>query len=324
MIFLGTAGSIPAGILARAGETFRAVPGAPLRRAGPIGIGRAAVETARGFRAAQRALRAHDAQLALGFGGFASGGVLLGARALGLATAIHEANVDVGLANRLLSRVVHRVFLTHATTPLRGGVTVGMPVRGAITALRGRPRQPPSGRMRVLVVSGSRGSAPLAGRLIDVLVDLARGGVEVEVLLQAGSDSAALADRYRRAGIAARAEADLDVAAAYVWADVAIARAGASTIAELALAALPACLVPLGDASARHQDANARTWTAAGAGLAMADDAWDAAALTAWLRSMAGVAAWSQASRATASLADPDAASRLVTGCLELMQDLSR
>ena len=60
------------------------------------------------------------------------------------------------------------------------------------------------------------------------------------------------------------------------WADVAIARAGAGTIAELALAGLPSLLVPLADAAEDHQALNALAFSAHGAAFTIREQDWDA------------------------------------------------
>ena len=60
-----------------------------------------------------------------------------------------------------------------------------------------------------------------------------------------------------------------DMAAAYAWADLVLCRAGALTVAELALAGLPSLLVPLPTAADDHQSANARALAETGAAIAL-------------------------------------------------------
>ncbi len=318
VVFLGPADSVAASIVARAGESFDPVPGSPIRRADLVGLARAGWRTARAAAIARNRLAAHRSQLVLGFGGHATGGVLLAARTLGLSTAILEANVEFGLANRWLRPWVDHVFQGLAAP---GQTVVGVPVRPALAALRDTPRRPPHHVLRVLALSGSRGSHVLAERVVEVLQRLVSHGIRVEVRQQAPAP-AELRDRYRSLGIEATVDPFIeDVAGAYASADVAIARAGANTIAELAVARLPAVLIPLADASADHQAANAALWEAAGAGPAVREHDWHPDAIASWLRTLAtDESSWCAGSRAAGTLARPDAAAHVVDECVRLIQ----
>lgn len=303
ILFLGTADSIAARILAREGETLTPVPGAPLRNVGLLGVAVALARTAAGTRAARRVFAQHGTRIAIGFGGFASGGVLLAARTLGMRTAIHEANIEMGLANALLRPFVDDVYLAHAETDPRG-CTVGLPIRRAILPLASRRRAAPDGTLRLLVMSGSRGVDFLADVMPPVIETARAGGLTVEL-------------RQQTPGTFLDNMADV-----YGWAHAAIARAGANSIGELAIAGLPALLVPLADAAADHQSANARRWTLAGAGPSLEQSRWDTGFVAEWLRILAtNPASWALASDAARSLAQPHAADRLVDRCREVMAD---
>ena len=320
--FFGTPESIAADVLRRSGESVIGVPGAPLRRAGISRAPRALHQTSRGVLAARRVLREEGIRLAVGFGGFASAGVLIAARTLGLATVIHEANVEPGLANALLHRFVDRSYAT-VEGALPGAVAVGLPVRASIATLASRDPAPPSGVLRLLVLSGSRGAGFLGSVVPEALCSLTRRGLAVEVLHHAGSAACEpLTRRYAAAGVDARVVPFIaDMAQAYQWAHVAIARAGANTIEELAIAGLPAILVPLADAAADHQSANARRWEASGAGLRVAERDWETADAAHWLHRIAADAgAWRTCSQSARRLAQPSAALRMADDCDALME----
>ncbi len=108
-----------------------------------------------------------------------------------------------------------------------------------------------------------------------------------------------------------------DMAAAYAWADVVVARAGALTIAELSAAGLAAILVPYPYAIDDHQRRNAEQFVAAGAGVLLLESELSPTALAAALRqcleSRERLAAMGRAARAQAR---PDAASRLADACM--------
>ncbi|HEV8673475.1 MAG TPA: UDP-N-acetylglucosamine--N-acetylmuramyl-(pentapeptide) pyrophosphoryl-undecaprenol N-acetylglucosamine transferase [Methylomirabilota bacterium] len=248
-------------IEAAPGSVTRMLPPGPWRhatvRASPlvgVGWGRKVAALGRALAAAadaRRLLTVHGARLVLGFGAYASGGVLVAARSLGLGTAIHEANVIPGLANRLLAPLVDRVYLAFA--PARRGLltrrclVVGHPVRAAIAALARERRLPPDSDRprRLLVTTGAGAGEFFAHHAPTLAAALGHRGLAVEVVHQAGSpDPALIRHAYAAAGITASVTPHLeDIAAADRWADFALARAGAGTVSELAIAGVPALLV---------------------------------------------------------------------------------
>jgi UDP-N-acetylglucosamine--N-acetylmuramyl-(pentapeptide) pyrophosphoryl-undecaprenol N-acetylglucosamine transferase len=304
---------------------YRPVSATPLVRVGLDGQAAALGRTLAGIVQARRALRAFRARLVMGFGSYASGAVLLAARSLGVATVIHEGNARPGLANRLLGRVIDRVHLGQATTgrffPPERQCLTGWPVRLPVRALADVCRRPPGrGRpTRVLVYSGSRGGAFLA-REVPALLERMMRGRALEVHHQA-ADAAPLRDAYARASIPARVSAFIDdPAAAYRWADLAVTRAGAGTIAELAVAGLPSLLVPLADAARDHQRWNAEAFGASGAALWVRERDWDRTALAARLSDLLDdPVQWAAMSAAARGVAVPAAADAVVDQCEALM-----
>jgi UDP-N-acetylglucosamine--N-acetylmuramyl-(pentapeptide) pyrophosphoryl-undecaprenol N-acetylglucosamine transferase len=321
--FAGVADPLPARLLAAHGQALQPVSSSPLVGVGMAGQLAALARVVRGLAQARRLLRAQGARLVLGLGGYASGSILLAARTLGARVAIHEANVVPGRANRLLAPFAHRVYLGFATAAPalrnRDPLVTGHPVRAAIAALAPVRREAP-GRdrpARVLVLNSTRGERFFAERVPSLLAALDRRGVAVEARHQSGQvavDDVALA--YRRAGVKAAVAPYLEeIAADYRWADLVIARAGAGTIAETAAAGLPALLVPLTDASADHQAANAAAVAAAGAAITVREADWQCDSLAAQATALLRPAAWTAAAAAARGLARPDAAARIVADC---------
>jgi UDP-N-acetylglucosamine--N-acetylmuramyl-(pentapeptide) pyrophosphoryl-undecaprenol N-acetylglucosamine transferase len=325
--FAGALDGPAARLLAARGFQLEPISGSQLVNVGLRGKLAAVPRVLAGMAQARRVLRAHGTRLVLGLGGYASGAVLLAARAVGAGVAIHEANVVPGVANRLLAPFVHRVYLGFAASaaafPARKRVITGHPVRADIAALAAERRQPPDrGRpARVLILSSTRGESFLAERVPALLRDVERRGLVVEALHQSGDVAAAdVAHAYRRAGVKATVAPYLDeIASAYRWADLVIARSGAGTIAETATAGVPAVLVPLADASGDHQAANAEAVVAAGAGLAVREVDWRSEPLAERIAALLEAPAWTAAARAARSLAMPDAAARIVADCETLM-----
>jgi UDP-N-acetylglucosamine--N-acetylmuramyl-(pentapeptide) pyrophosphoryl-undecaprenol N-acetylglucosamine transferase len=326
--FAGAPDGPAARLLALRGLSLEPVAGAQLANVGLAARLAAVPRVLAGMAQARRLLRAHGARLVLGLGGYASGAVLLAARTLGARVAIHEANAVPGIANRLLAPVVHRVYLGSAQAaprfPAARSVVTGHPVRADIAALAAERRAPPDRyrAARVLILSSTRGEAFLAARAPGLLAEIERRGVAVEALHQTGEMRADdVANAYRRVGVKVTVAPYLDeIASAYRWADLVVARAGAGTVAEAAAAGVPALLVPLADAAGDHQAANAAAVAADGAGLAVREAEWRGDALAARLVALLGdPAQWSAVAAAARRRAAPDAAARIVTDCEALM-----
>lgn len=209
-------------------------------------------------------------QVVLGMGGFVSGPGGLVARVLGIHLVIHEQNRIPGTTNRWLARIANKVLEAFpGSFPHNvGAICTGNPLRRSLTRRIEDRANRGDGALRVLVVGGSQG-ARFLNETVPAALAAMPDGVVLETWHQTG---AALRDateaRYRQAGVTARVDAFIeDMAEAYRWADVAVCRAGAMTVSELAAAGLPAIFVPYPHAIDDHQTANARFVTEQGAGL---------------------------------------------------------
>ena len=250
------------------------VPAAPLK-GGPIGWARAGRSMLAGRKMAMALFREHRPAAVVGFGGYPALPALLGAFALRIPTAIHEQNAVLGRVNRLVASRVTAVATSYARVDrlsrgLEGKTRlVGNPVREAVARLRERPYPllEEDGIFRILVTGGSQGASVLSQVVPDGLallpVSFRR---RLQVTHQARpEDIEAARAKYAELQIAAELATYLpDMPEQLAWAHLVIARAGASTIAELTCAGRPAMLVPLPSATDDHQTANAREMTEVG------------------------------------------------------------
>ena len=224
---------------------------------------------------AVRAIRKHQPRVVLGAGGFASGPGGFAAWLLRRPLVMHEQNAVAGLTNRVLARLATRVLEGFPDSFGRGVAAerVGNPVRPEIVAVAAPERRYAGreGRVRLLVFGGSQGAARLNAVLPAALGELP-AALRPDVLHQTGRHG----HEETRRPIAARGiEADVrpfidDMASAYGWADLAVCRSGALTVAELAAAGVPAVLVPFPAAVDDHQTRNAEYAVRAGAARAAA------------------------------------------------------
>jgi UDP-N-acetylglucosamine--N-acetylmuramyl-(pentapeptide) pyrophosphoryl-undecaprenol N-acetylglucosamine transferase len=282
VLFVGTERGIEARVLPERNERFLPLDVRPL-------MGRSGAELARSLsvlpKSALSALgcvRAFQPDVTLGLGGYAAGPILLAAAAQRVPTALLEQNAHVGLTNRLLARAVGRAYLTfEETLPTFGetrGRLLGNPVRRAFVQAARRALHDPIGveaRARtVLVLGGSQGARALNTH---VPAALARAGVRalgVRVVHQTGAAMVdEVSERYEALGIDASVVPFIDdVASAYLDAALVVARAGATTLAELCAVGRASVLVPYPHAAADHQTTNALALERAGAAICLREE----------------------------------------------------
>ena len=240
-----------------------------LRGAGLAGRGARAVVAAAAIAAgtlqARRRMRTLRPSVLCAFGGYPSVAPVLAARMAGVPVVLHEQNAVLGRANRTLARWADMLALSFAETRGAGGypaIATGNPVRPAIAALSGRPYVPPGadGPIRLLVLGGSLGARVFSDVTPDAIAELApRIRSRIRLVQQCrAEDIDRVADAHRAHGTHAELATFFpDVAERIEAAHLVVARAGASTVAELAVAGRPALFVPLPGAIDDHQTANA-------------------------------------------------------------------
>lgn len=220
------------------------------------------------FLQCRKLLKQHQSQLLLSFGGYVCGPAGLAARSLGVPLLVHEQNAVAGMTNKLLARFADHVMVGFAAAKaqLPHAEVTGNPLRAAW--LQPIPAQPRQG-LRVLVVGGSLGAqalnetvpaavAQLPEQLLQQLtVQHQCGQGRVEAVQTAYAATFSTTENTNQAHVQVD-EFITDMHSAYSNADVVICRAGALTVAELAVVGTPAIFVPLPHAVDDHQTANAR------------------------------------------------------------------
>jgi UDP-N-acetylglucosamine--N-acetylmuramyl-(pentapeptide) pyrophosphoryl-undecaprenol N-acetylglucosamine transferase len=322
IVWLGTRRGIEAELVPQEGIPLEATRIAGVRGKGWLTWLLAPLRLAVAVVDAIGVLRRRRPKVVLGMGGFASGPGGLAAWLLRRPLIIHEQNSVAGLTNRLLAglaREVLEAFPGSFSARVHARL-VGNPVRPDIAALpvpaerlAGR-----TGRLRLLVLGGSLG-AQVLNETVPAALALLDPSRRPEVLHQAGKATIDVARAaYAEHGVDATIEPFIDdVAAAYAWADMAICRAGALTISELAAAGLGAILIPYPSAVDDHQTGNARYLAEAGAAVLLPQSELTAAALAAELARCADdrQLVMTRAARARA-LARPDATREVAELCL--------
>ena len=285
--FAGTSDRLEAEIVPAAGYPLHAVASRPLTRSLSPELVRTFGSNLRGTRQSLRVIAGFRPDVVIATGGYVCFPVVLAARILRATgkfrgrIALLEPNAKPGLTNRLLAPLVDEVWgaFPEADDRFRGKyVHTGVPVRAGLLALP--DRQASLARLglspeyrTLLAIGGSQG----ARTINDALVALVRQGRLPDgwqlVLVTGRNDYERVRDSLAGA-VDARAAVFpyvSDLSDAYACADLVLARAGASTLGELAAIGLPAVLVPYPFAAENHQAANAERVRARGAAVTISD-----------------------------------------------------
>ena len=277
------------------------------------------------LRAAVRVVRQYEPTAVIGLGGFASVPTVLAAKRLGVPVTLLEQNVIPGRANRWLSRRAERICLAFeesvAALPLSGNCRwTGNPVRN-VTANDVRK----SDRPLLLVLGGSQGSRALNSAVPAALSKIGLTVPRWEVVHQCGTGNAEeVRSAYRAAGWTARVEPFLEVPPQWLArAELVVARAGATTLAEIACEGVAAVLVPYPYATDDHQRANAG-WYVDRGGARLVEESDGFTKLVAGLADEVGTLLRSESTRrelagAIKELAQPDATSAVVAVVSEVL-----
>lgn len=331
--FVGSRRGQESTLLAGGDIALTLLPGRGLRRSARprdvlVNFGAAAGLVAAVVTAAV-ALRRWRPSVVVSVGGYASFAVSMAAVLWRVPLVLVEFDAAPGAAQSVLRRFAARRCCAFANDdPLT--VVTGAPLRSALEALdrsdeaRRRARrhaEPPIDESRVVVVvmTGSLGSA----RVNDAVCDLAsrwssREDLTLVHVTGRRDYDDVLARVPESGGLDYRVVAFGDMVAWWGVCDVAVCRAGAITVAELALLAIPSVLVPLPGAPGDHQTKNAEVMVRAGGARLLADDRCTGETLAAALETLLAPEARAHAAAGARSLGRPDAARAIADVVLEV------
>lgn len=323
--FVGTERGIEARVLPERGEHLELLEVTPLKGQTPAELGRSMMRLPGAMMQAAQIVRGAD--LVIGVGGYASGPVVAAAAMQRIPTAILEQNAHVGLTNRMLAKLVGRAFLSfEETAPVFGDAArvVGNPVRRPIATMAARASADPDGfesrAKTILVMGGSQGARALNLAAPEAFAKLAHPR---QIVHQTGAAMVAeVQASYDELGVEAEAVTFIDdMARAYADAAVVVARAGATTLAELQAIGRPSVLVPYPHAADDHQAVNARSLEAAGAATCILQQDLDADRLAAAVDALLGSPAAARAMAAAArGRGKPHAAAAIVDELVDWLE----
>jgi undecaprenyldiphospho-muramoylpentapeptide beta-N-acetylglucosaminyltransferase len=321
--WVGSARGLEATVVPAAGFPTHLLPGRGLQRRLTLTNVSVAGQTIAAFAKAWRLVGRLRPEVVVGVGGYASLPCTVTARLRRIPVVVHEQNAAPGLANRIAVRLGARAAIALPGTPLAGAVVTGNPIRASVAAVE---RNPSPDRPLVAIFGGSLG-ARRVNRAGTGLYDRWRHRADLAVHHVSGAaghtETVAALDGLRRPDDAIAwklVRYEDDMPGLYAAASVAVCRAGATTVAELAAAGLPSVLVPLPGAPGDHQTRNAMALVEGGAAVLVPDSECDGERLELEVgRLLSDPVLLQRMSRAARDLAKPDAADRLA----DLVEEVS-
>ncbi len=322
LVFVGSRRGIEVEAVPAAGFALEVLPGRGIERRLTAANIRNTVDIARAVLMAWRMLRRERPDVVVSLGGYAAVPAAVSAVALRIPLVIQEQNARVGMANRLVGRFARSSAVMTEGVGLPREVVTGNPVRSEIldrAAHRDREGARsqlglPGDRRVILAFGGSLGSRRINHAVLD-LVTRWRDRSDLAVHHVVGHrDWESLQPRIEEAGSGGihyqAVEYEERMPEALAACDVAVCRAGGSTVAELAVIGVPAVLVPLPIAANDHQTYNARALASAGAAIVVPDSSLDGERLMADLEKMLG-SDLTALERAARTVGRPDAAEQV-------------
>jgi UDP-N-acetylglucosamine--N-acetylmuramyl-(pentapeptide) pyrophosphoryl-undecaprenol N-acetylglucosamine transferase len=262
----------------------------------------------------------------LGVGGYVTGPVIAAAKFLGKKAVIHEQNSIPGLANRKLGSLADRICISIPESgkffPEEKVTFSGNPVRKQILELAEKDVDiKRNDKFTILILGGSQGAHRVNELVVEALTqhkDIY--SQNIKVIHQTGvTDCDMVKNRYQKSAVDANVQPFFqDMVSVYKKADLLVSRAGATTLAELAVLGKPAILIPYPHAADNHQDKNADHYVEGGGCVKFSEHALSSRTLAEQIESiLANVERRSEMSKKMINLSHPMAAEKIVDVCIE-------
>ncbi len=328
VLFVGTHRKMDTTSLAHYGFSARAIHCQGIKGKGLLKLVQALILLPVAFIEALWHILRFRPHLVVGVGGYVTGPVVAAARILGRPTVIHEQNSVPGLANRKLGALATRICLSlpgsEVFFPAGKTVLTGNPVRRQILELAEQPSVKIGKELTILILGGSLGAHRVNELVVDALTKHGRLlSAGLQIIHQTGpADAEWVKSVYKQAGIKATVAAFFtDMAEVYARSDLILSRAGATTLAELAVLGKPAVLIPYPFAADDHQYKNACYYAESGGAVVLVERELTAKKLAETLAELVGnPGRLQEMAEAIRAKGRPDATERIVDSCLEVMK----
>ncbi len=330
VLFVGTRRKVDMGSLAAYGFPSDNIRSSGLKGKNPWELFKAIAVLPLSLYQAWRIIRRFKPNIIFGVGGYVTGPVVVAAKILGIPTVIHEQNSVPGMANRKLGSIADRICLSlpgsGSVFPKEKTTYTGNPVRTNLLALAKNPIRKinENGNKTLLVLGGSQG-AQAVNRLVSEGLQTLPSNIlaNLRVIHQTGEQDFERVTRlYADRGINSLVQPFFtDMAEIYSQADLLVSRAGATTLAEIAVLGKPAILIPYPSAADNHQEKNGNHYATGGGAVVISQNDLTPIKLAENIRQLICDEDKLHAmGAAMKKLAFPDAAEKIVACCLEVIE----
>lgn len=270
VLFIGTEHGIEKRVVPSLGFKLELIESSGIKGKGMAGKVKSMAKIPVGMYQSLKIIKEYKPDCILGVGGYASAPAVFAGVLLKVPTAIHEQNTIPGLANKVSGKFVDRVFVSFEMTKRffseKQVMSTGNPVRSSFLKSLATTKVEKERKFTLLVFGGSRGAHRINQSLMESLDRLECIKDDLKIIHQTGEDDFETAVKgHREKGFDSECLKFIDnMVQAYKKADLVLCRAGASSLAEIAILGLPSILVPYPYASYNHQEFNAREFAACG------------------------------------------------------------
>ncbi len=283
ILYVGTRKGLESSIVPQAGLRFTTIDVSGINRSSMLKASRSLVKFPQSLFQAWDIIKEFQPDMVLGTGGYVSFPVVLAATFFPTKTVIHEQNAFPGLANRNLARRVDFAMLNFAEAgsymKAKSMEVTGMPVRAEILNVQReesiKKLQLNPNLFTLLVFGGSRGAMTINRAMLEAVPRWPED--KMQIIWICGESAYSEIKRHLDNLSPGKPFLQLypymyNIEEALAAADLAVCRAGAGTLSELAILGLPAILIPYPYAAEGHQEKNARTLLAKKAAVMVIDE----------------------------------------------------
>lgn len=329
VVFIGTKKGIEGKLLGQLGYELRTIDIEGLKGRGLKALAKGVYQVPQSLWQSRHILKQFSPHLVIGVGGYASGPAVLTAHFMGIPTAIAEQNTIPGVTNRILGRFVNKIFVTYDKTATlfepNKVILSGNPVRAAFIAGK-EPDKEKKDFWQLLIFGGSQGAAAINKAMINMLPQLQKMKNKIYVVHQTGArQMEKVKQTYKGFGIKAKVLPFIvDMAGAYLSADLIICRAGATSLAEITASGKAAILIPYPWAANDHQTKNAQAMAEAGAAVMISERELGSGKLFGVIQNLLyDEQKLRKMEKKSAKLGNINAAEKIVDACMKLMTKIN-
>lgn len=331
--FVGTDRGIESRVLPEEGWSLARIEVSGIKGRGVRGLIAGLLRLPRAWLQSRAIIREFAPDVVVGVGGYASGPIVATAWLMGYPTAILEQNSIPGITNRILGKLVRRVFASFPDArgrfAARKLVLAGNPIRKALLDKLATARASEQGEHppRLFVFGGSQGARAINDAMTRAAKQLSDALPGLEIWHQTGNaELERTREGYAAAGLVEPRVRVVpfirDMSEPYAWCDLVLCRAGATSLAELAAVGCPALLIPFPHATDDHQTHNAASLVDAGAAIVVAERELSPERLVAEVAALLGERERLAGMRARMlAAAKPSAAADIYAGLQALVQE---